>query len=74
MKKLNLQYGELVRVVGTGCELDGCLVRVVGVSVRHIQDIYILEFDKGHARPMPDGSMWYRAFTMPECCIERVKE
>lgn len=71
IEKLNLQWGEVVRVVGTGSELDGLDVKVVGVAIRHIVDFYILQFRDNVIRRMPDGSMHYTAFTLPESNLVR---
>lgn len=70
-EKLVLKFGEQVLVKNTGGHLDGLIVTVVGVSVRHIIDIYILALPDGKKNTMPDG-MEYTHFCMPEACLERV--
>jgi hypothetical protein len=76
MNKLNLKYGEECFIYGTGTELDGVKVNVIGVSMRHIIDTYIVEFSDGKTRiTVEDGvDQEYRALTLPESCLDRKME
>ncbi len=71
MNKLNLKYGEIVRIKNTGSELDGLEVRVAGMVSRYIQDTYILEFLEDATRFDGEGEQ-YSSFAMWEPCLERV--
>lgn len=68
MDKLNLKYGSVVKVKNTGSELDGTVVQVAGVSIRGVQDFYILEF-LSRAPRVINGEM-FSAFVLTEACLE----
>lgn len=77
-EKLNLKYGELVRIKNTGeiaidgkFQLQGKIVKVVGIANVYILDTYILEFINQDVGNMPDFGK-YTAFVMSESCLERV--
>lgn len=72
MTKLNLKYGTHVLIKNTGSELDGCEGRVIGVAVRHIKDIYIIQFLGCSTRIGKEGHQ-YDAFIMIESCLEPVR-
>jgi hypothetical protein len=71
MRKLDLEHGERVRIKGTNSSMDGSEVKVVGVAVRNIVDIYIVTFYSEVTFKLADG-MKVSAFVMPEVCLERV--
>lgn len=69
--KLNLKYGERVRVKKTGTPTDGTEFVVIGLVSRHIFDTYIIQLSGITTRTMPDFGE-YSALAMWEACLERV--
>lgn len=68
MEKLNLKYGEMVRLKNFGSGFDGKCVKVIGISSRNILDTYIVSWE--HVETMPDFGE-YSAFCVWEACLER---
>lgn len=67
VNKLNLQYGEMVRLKGTNSELDGQVGFIIGVASRNILDTYIVDFQRVHSL---DGEL-FSAVALWEACLER---
>lgn len=69
--KLDLKYGDKVKVKGTDTIIDGIEFMVVGIVTRHVIDTYIISLPVGVTRTMPDFGR-YGALAMSEACLERV--
>lgn len=71
-EKLNLKYGELVRLKNTGTELDGEVFEVAGLASRNVLDSYIIRFGNNYTTArMPDFGE-YDSLVMWEACLERI--
>jgi hypothetical protein len=69
MNKLNLKYGEMVKIKNLSDELDGKYVKIIGLSNRNVLDTYIVSWE--HVETMPDFGE-YSAFCVTESCLERI--
>lgn len=75
MNHLDLNFEDKVFIKGTNTELDGVMVKVIGVASRHISDSYIVAFVDGRTRQTFENfgqkPMEYSAIVLPEGCLAK---
>lgn len=68
LNKLNLKCDDRVELHTMGQQMSGKKGTVIGVSIRHIIDFYIVLFDE----PIVYDDFVHKAASIPESCLKRI--
>ena len=70
-QKMNLKFGQKVRVIKTASAMDGIEGTITGIASINWFDVYIVSLDQPKtvtSTVMPT----FQTFTMPETCLETI--